>query len=166
MRGPTIMAFGDRPADGLGHGVLGAEIAYGGEARHQGPFRVRYRPQCRVRGFQGEVLDEPVGTLLARDMHVHVDPAGHDERTGQVDVRLAHITRFHGRDAIAVHDDGCGFNHFAGGSVDQFAGVNDRLRPGADGQEQRQYQDRDSHDISFFVCGQTGYWLTVALPKR
>ena len=152
---PDDMAFGHGAADGLGHEVVGAQIPYGGESRQQGSFRIRYRPQRQVRGLQREFLDETVGAQLATDMHVHVDPAGHDEGAGQVDVRLAHIAHLHVPDAIALHHDGCRVDHFTCGRVEQLARVDNRLSTGSTGQEQRQYRDRDPHDISGYLWDRT-----------
>ena len=148
---PDDVAFGDRPAERLGHSIARAEIPYRGESRHERAFRVGNRPQCHVGGFERKAFQELVWILLAPDVHVHVDPSGHDERVGQVDVRFAHKARLHGHDAIAVHDDGCTVDHVAGGSVEQLAGVDDRLRPGASGQEQCRYQGEESHGVASFL---------------
>ena len=125
-----------------------AEIAYGGEARHERALRVHRPIERDIRTVLAEAVAGAAAAVLAGQVDMHVHQTRHQRRAAQVDDRIARIrrtvARLDGDDAAAVDHDGALGEHALGDAIDDTPGVDQgsgRRRHGREGCRYREHRD-------------------------
>ena len=123
-----------------------AEIAHGGEARHERALRVHRPIERDIRTVLAEGVAGAAAAVLAGQVDMHVHEARHQRRAAQIDDGVARTGRteagLDGDDPAAVDHEGTLGEHALGHAIDDTAGVDQggrRRRQGREGCGHREH---------------------------